>query len=171
MRIYHIAALSEWEQAQRDGAYTTSTLGRSLEEEGFLHAARREQVPGVWSRYYSGVRRPFVLLTIDTDKLTSPWREDPVGDETYPHIYGPLNPDAVIRAERLSKRGGTEPFTIIFLRLVAVRIAVLLVAMLCGALGVWLGQDLGEWGPFLGGVAGVVVGGVGFWFLVQRRVE
>jgi len=171
VRIYHIADVSEWEQAQRNGAYTTSTLGRSLEEEGFLHAARREQVPGVWSRYYSGVRRPFVLLTIETDKLTSPWQEDPVGEETYPHIYGPLNPDAVVRAERLSKRGGTEPFTMLFLRLVFLRIALLLTAMTCGALGVLVARGLGDWGAFIGGLVGLLVGGVGFWALVSRRVE
>ena len=38
-RLYHIATVPDWEQAQRDGEYTTSTRGRSLSEEGFIHAS------------------------------------------------------------------------------------------------------------------------------------
>jgi uncharacterized protein (DUF952 family) len=26
---------------------------------------------------------------------------DPVGDDTFPHVYGPINTDAVVRAEPL----------------------------------------------------------------------
>ena len=99
MRIFHIATAADWEQARTSGAYTTSTVGRSLEDEGFLHAARREQVDGVFQRYYRGIGEPLVLLTIDTDRLGVPWREDAVGAETYPHVYGPLNVDAVVSAE------------------------------------------------------------------------
>ena len=99
MIIHHIALESDWQQAQESGAYATSTLGRSLDDEGFIHASRPEQVQRVSDAFYGGVPEPLVLLTIDTDRLASPWREDPVGDDTFPHIYGPLNPDAVI-AER-----------------------------------------------------------------------
>ena len=53
------------------------------------------------SRYYADVEEPLLLLTIDTDLLFAPWREDPVGDDTYPHIYGPLNPDAVVETRGL----------------------------------------------------------------------
>ena len=47
-----------------------------------------------------------MLLTIDTEKLTSPWQEDPVGDDTFPHVYGPINATAVVGAEPLDERGG-----------------------------------------------------------------
>ena len=97
--IHHIALQSDWDQARLTGAYTTSTLGRTLEDEGFIHASRLEQVKQVSDAFYSTVRDPLVLLDIDTDRLSSPWREDQVGDDTFPHIYGPLNPDAVV-AER-----------------------------------------------------------------------
>ncbi len=36
------------------------------------------------------------MLEIDTDLLDSPWRQDQVGDDTFPHVYGPLNPGAVV---------------------------------------------------------------------------
>ena len=99
MRLYHIATRADWDAARRAGAYTTSTRGRTLEQEGFIHASRLEQVAGVWKMFYADVREPLVLLTIETDRLTSPWREDPVGDDTFPHVYGPINPSAVVRVE------------------------------------------------------------------------
>ena len=101
MRIFHIATAADWAAAQESGAYTTSTLGRTLEEEGFLHASREEQVEGVRSAYYSDLTAPLVLLTIETDLLDVPWRQDPVGGDTFPHVYGPLKPGAVVDVRSL----------------------------------------------------------------------
>ena len=47
MRIFHIATVADWEQALASGGYTTSTRGRTLEQEGFLHASREDQTAGV----------------------------------------------------------------------------------------------------------------------------
>jgi uncharacterized protein (DUF952 family) len=101
MEIFHIATAADWAAAQRSGTYTTSTRGRTLEQEGFIHASRREQLDGVRKAFYADVGEPLVLLTIDTDGLTSPWREDAVGDDTFPHVYGPINVSAVVSAEPL----------------------------------------------------------------------
>jgi uncharacterized protein (DUF952 family) len=107
--IFHIATAAHWAQAEASGAYTTSTVGRSLEDEGFLHASRRDQVSGVLSRYYGDLEEPLVLLTIDTDRLDVPWREDEVGSDTFPHIYGPLSPSAVIEVSPVATgRSGSE---------------------------------------------------------------
>ena len=107
MQIFHIATVAVWERARESGAYTTSSRGRSLEDEGFLHAAHQHQVAGVFQRYYAAVSEPLVLLTIDTDRLDVPWREDDVGEETFPHIYGPLSPGAVVDVQPLDEAGGT----------------------------------------------------------------
>lgn len=96
MRIYHLATKADWDAARRSGTYTTSTYGRSLHQVGFIHASRREQVAVVLDRFYAEVTEPLVLLEIETDLLDVPWREDPVEDETYPHIYGPLPTRAVV---------------------------------------------------------------------------
>jgi uncharacterized protein (DUF952 family) len=96
VEIFHIATAADWRSAQQSGAYATSTRGRTLEQEGFLHAARRDQVAGVFDRYYADAGEPLVLLTIDTDRLDVRWQEDPVGDDTFPHIYGALSPSAVV---------------------------------------------------------------------------
>lgn len=99
MRIYHLATASDWDRAQQEGEYTTSTRGVTLEQEGFIHASRADQWEGVRDRYYADVDEQLLLLEIDTDLLDVAWVEeppDPDVEETYPHIYGPLKPDAVV---------------------------------------------------------------------------
>ena len=97
MRIFHIATLADWKQAEATGSYTTSTYGVTLEEAGFLHAARHEQVRGVLDRFYGDVTEPLVVLEIETDLLDVLWQDDDVDGEVYPHIYGPLSTAAVVR--------------------------------------------------------------------------
>ncbi|MCW2842957.1 MAG: hypothetical protein JWN22_873 [Nocardioides sp.] len=99
MLIYHLALVSEWEAAQRSGSYTTSTLGVTLEEEGFIHASHEHQWEGVRERFYAGVDEPLVLLVVDTDLLGSPVVEEvPDGaSEAFPHVYGPIEPAAVVQ--------------------------------------------------------------------------
>jgi uncharacterized protein (DUF952 family) len=95
--IYHIALAADWAQAQRDGQYTTSTRGRTLAEEGFIHASTAAQVDQVADAFYRDAP-DLVLLVIDTERVGSPIRYEPVPGQAdpYPHIYGPLNPDAVV---------------------------------------------------------------------------
>ncbi len=104
MRIFHIATATDWEAAQRAGSYTTSTYGVTLAEEGFIHASREDQWSGVRERFYAEVTAPLVLLEIEVDRLTAPVVEEspPGTDERFPHIYGPLNPDAVVDVTPLS---------------------------------------------------------------------
>ncbi len=161
MRIYHIAKRTDWDAARQAGSYTVSTLGRTLAEEGFIHASKREQVNSVFANFYRGVREPLVLLTIDPDRLESPWREDLVGDQSFPHIYGPLNPSAVTAAVPLNRRGGTESFTSLFVKEMATRMFLALAVMVCAGVGaqVWSGRPLT--GAVLGaglGVALILVG-------------
>jgi uncharacterized protein (DUF952 family) len=102
VRIFHVATQADWAEAEACGTYTTSTHGRGLAEEGFLHASREEQVAGVLERFYADVDEPLVLLEVDTGLLDVPWREDPVGDDTFPHVYGPLNTTAVVAVRPVS---------------------------------------------------------------------
>lgn len=170
MHIFHIATAADWAAARRSGAYTTSTLGRTLAEEGFLHASRREQVATVFESYYRGTAEPLVLLTIETDKLDVPWREDSVGTDTYPHIYGPLHPSAVVFVQPLNRRGGTESFTSLFAKEMFARIALAMVAMLLSVVGVQVGGlSSWAWAPFMGGVAGLAIGIALLVIVVRRR--
>ncbi|SEC79172.1 Uncharacterized conserved protein, DUF952 family [Nocardioides exalbidus] len=128
-RIFHIATAAEWRTALDTGTYTTSTVGRSLAEEGFIHASRRDQVQGVFDRYYRSLREDLVLLTIDPARLTSEVRVDPVGDDTYPHVYGPIEPRAVLEAVPLSRSGQPETVMSLWLKGMAVRMGIALLVM------------------------------------------
>jgi glutathione S-transferase len=104
-RIFHIATRQDWEAAVADGDYRVSTLGKTLAEVGFIHCSTAIQAQNVADRYYRGLT-DLLLLTIDTERLSARVRLDQVGKETYPHIYGPLNLDAVVEITALA----TGPF-------------------------------------------------------------
>jgi len=101
-RIYHIAVRSDWAHARQNGEYTISTRGRTLAEQGFIHCSSAGQVAKVANFVYPGVP-DLVLLEIDPDLVRARVKYDDVPGEPapYPHIYGPLNTDAVI---------GVQPF-------------------------------------------------------------
>lgn len=170
MRIFHIATAADWTTAKRSGSYQTSTLGRTLAEEGFIHASRREQVAGTFHAFYAEVREPLVLLAIETDRLDVPWREDEVDGATYPHIYGPLNRSAVVDVQPLNSDGGTESLTMLFVREMVLRIVLAIVTMLLIAAGITLGRDVNaHWGAVVGAVVGVAIGAALFAVVLRRR--
>ena len=170
MRVFHIATTADWERARTSGSYATSTRGQPLEDVGFIHAAHRPQVQGVFQRYYHDVREPLVLLTIDTDRLGVPWREEEVGEESFPHIYGPLSPTAVVGVQPLNPSGGTEGFTSLFVKEMLLRISLAVVAMLLAGAGSLVGRGLGDdWGDVAGAVAGLVAGIVLAVVVLRRR--
>lgn len=105
MLIFHIAEPNDWQQARADGTYTTSTRGRTLAEEGFLHCSRFGQVTTVLNFAYADVAGPLSLLVVDREKLESPLQLDevPEAGDVYPHIYGPLNVSAVVDVLPLSR--------------------------------------------------------------------
>lgn len=91
--IYHVTTAAEWNKAKEDGSYESP----SLKSEGFIHNSEEHQVAGVLQRYFAG-KDNLVKLVIDTDKLTSRYVQEwsPSTQDTFPHIYGPINLDAVI---------------------------------------------------------------------------
>jgi glutathione S-transferase len=98
MEIYHLALASDWAAAVDAGDYRVSTRGVTLEQEGFIHCSHADQWRGVRQAFYADVTEPLVLLTIDTERLGSPWQEDevPGADRPFPHVYGPIDLDAVV---------------------------------------------------------------------------
>lgn len=129
-RIFHIATDADWRRTLETGTYSTSTVGRTLEEEGFIHASRREQVQGVFDRYYRGLGEHLVLLTIDPARLTgAEVRVEAVGDDTYPHVYGPINRTAVVDVVPLDRRGRTETLMSLWISGMAVRMGIALAIM------------------------------------------
>jgi len=94
--IFHIARLSDWRAAQEANEYRVD----SLASEGFIHCSTREQILRVANDLYA-CQRGLVLLFIDTGKLSSrlKWENPSLGEEPFPHVYGPINLEAVIKVE------------------------------------------------------------------------
>jgi uncharacterized protein (DUF952 family) len=93
--IYHITTRSSWLAAQSTGSYTPD----SLASQGFIHCSKVDQVLRVANTFYHD-QSGLVILTINPSRLMSSLRWEPgtdKADELFPHIYGPLNIDAVLR--------------------------------------------------------------------------
>ena len=92
MIIYHISNQAEWDQARGAGIYSAD----SLASEGFIHCSTREQILATAARFYKG-RQDLLLLAIETDALSSPVKYENLegGEILFPHIYGPLNLNAI----------------------------------------------------------------------------
>jgi len=104
--IYHIALPDHWEQATREGSYRAD----SLDTEGFIHCSTAAQVERSLNRFFAG-RPEVLLLAIDPQRLASTLKYEPAHGEDFPHIYGPLNPDAVLGVETLHPDASSGRFT------------------------------------------------------------
>lgn len=94
--IIHLISESDWAGAQKAGEWRPP----SLAAEGFIHCSRPEQVAATMRRHFPG-RLDMLMLVLDLTRITAEIRdEDLYGrGETFPHIYGPLNLDAVIEVK------------------------------------------------------------------------
>jgi uncharacterized protein (DUF952 family) len=101
--ILHITERSLWEAARASGAYTLSTRGRTLAEEGFIHCSTRRQLPGVAAFLYGSYAGPdeLVVLVVDPARLDVPlvYEAPEPGGEEFPHVYGPIPATAVVDVE------------------------------------------------------------------------
>ena len=96
--IFHIALTRDWEAAKRVGEYRMSTLGKTLDEVGFIHGSFRHQVERIGSFLYSSVSDPMTVLEVDPRRVTAPVRVENLegGSDLFPHIYGALPVAAVV---------------------------------------------------------------------------
>jgi uncharacterized protein (DUF952 family) len=107
MQLRHIALAADWERALAAGEYRVSTVGRTIDDEGFIHASLPEQVAATASRYYAGLGVPLVVLVMDSDRLEAagvPVRLEDAGGEQFPHLYAPL-PVALVDDVRPARFG------------------------------------------------------------------
>ena len=97
--IYHLTGREAWAEAQKADEYEAP----SLAEEGFIHCSGDEaQALRVTERLYAGVTG-LQLLDVDTEKLNAGVKREPSrSGEIYPHIYGKINLDAVVRVRDLA---------------------------------------------------------------------
>jgi uncharacterized protein (DUF952 family) len=96
--IYHVTTKENWDKAVAAGFYEAP----SLHTEGFIHNSTAAQVQGVLERYYAG-QTNLVLLHIEETKLTAELKYElaPSVNEMFPHIFGVINIDAIVKTEAL----------------------------------------------------------------------
>ena len=96
MQIYHVVIREEWESTANESFFEA----KSLSSEGFIHCSYADQLEGVLERYFTDAREVFILH-LDANRLTSPLVSEPsTNGEPYPHIYGPINRDAIVTVEK-----------------------------------------------------------------------
>ena len=96
--VFHLTYKHAWEAARSAGEYAAP----SLAEEGFIHCSKDvPQLLKVAARLYPG-ETGLMVLDVDLEELKSPLKNEPSrSGEIYPHIYGMLNADAVVRERAL----------------------------------------------------------------------
>lgn len=99
--IYCLVPKTYWEQwAGRD-----HYLPRDYEQEGFIHATKGDELlEVVANRVYKAFTDELLVLVVDESKTTSPIKYEQAKDGLlYPHIYGPLNQDAIMDVKKMER--------------------------------------------------------------------
>lgn len=89
---YHLAIVDEWDSQKSGGDYKPGVF----EDDGFIHCTNGlDLLTEIANMFYKGSSDDRTVLVLDTSKVESHIRyDDP--EERFPHIYGSLNPSAVI---------------------------------------------------------------------------
>jgi putative acetyltransferase len=95
-RIFHITASAYWKNSADQSNYSVS----SLETEGFIHCSTHDQVAGTLQRFFVG-QQNLVLLHIEPSRLHHPLKYEEADGKKFPHVYGPINHEAIVKVEAL----------------------------------------------------------------------
>jgi uncharacterized protein (DUF952 family) len=93
---FHLTPEEVWNRQADDATYVPEAFAA----DGFIHCTDGESnLLKVGSQYYGADERPYVVLDIALDRVTASVRYEDAG-RTYPHIFGPLNREAVVGVRR-----------------------------------------------------------------------
>jgi len=100
--IYHLARLVDWRAALQQGAYRGSEEDR---DDGFLHFSTGDQIADSAARHRSG-EAGLLLLHVPVAALGDALRWEASGNgQFFPHLYGELPVEAVLRVDPLRRHG------------------------------------------------------------------
>ena len=93
MIIYHMLPALTWQAQPKTAPY----LADSLATEGFVHCTREaERLVEVANHFYRDVEGAFVILCLETERLQAEVRWEVADGHLFPHLYGPIDPAAVV---------------------------------------------------------------------------
>ena len=91
--IFKLCTSAEWSAAEAAGSYDGSDLDKN---DGFIHLSSAATVKQTAALYFADLP-DVVLVAVDPDKIENPLKwEESRGGALFPHVYGPLNLDAVV---------------------------------------------------------------------------
>lgn len=95
--IYHLLSRQLWDR-QTESDYRAD----SLATEGFIHCSFAHQLAWAANRFHAETE-DLIALEIDVSRLKSELKVEPpsptsTSSELFPHVYGPINRDAVVDA-------------------------------------------------------------------------
>ncbi|WP_410982811.1 DUF952 domain-containing protein [Bacillus cereus] len=100
--ITKIMRKNAWEVAKAKG----NIIEASLMQEGFIHCSFLEQSLEVAEKHFS-TDMELVLLVIDPEFVHAEIKYELASNgQNYPHIYGTVNADAVVKVVKLQKENG-----------------------------------------------------------------
>ena len=91
--LYKVLRASEWQEAQKQGAFAGSPDDL---RDGFVHLSTRAQLAGTLHRHFTG-ETGLVILELAADRLDDVKWEPSRDGALFPHLYGVLPLDAVVR--------------------------------------------------------------------------
>ena len=95
--IYHITDKTYYDAQMLNKIYYSPTF----EQEKFIHLSTKKQVNSTLKNYYKGVKN-LILLHINVEKLGSKLKYEAASNgDIFPHIYGPIEREAIISFETL----------------------------------------------------------------------
>lgn len=96
--IYKICPAAEWRAAERAGVFRGSAVDL---RDGFIHFSAADQVAETAAKHFAG-KTDLMLIHVDAEGLGDALKwEVSRGGALFPHLYGDLRTEAVIRAEPL----------------------------------------------------------------------
>jgi len=96
--IYHMCRRAEWSAAETAGAYRGSSQDAA---DGFIHFSTAGQIRES-ARKHRAEQADLVLVTVDAARLGAALKWEPSrGGALFPHLYGALPLEAVVRVDPL----------------------------------------------------------------------
>ena len=91
--LYHLVVPSQWDS-------NTAYAPDSLALEGFIHLSTRDQLMASARRFFSN-ENEVLVVEIAPHKLQAELLYEPADNQHFPHLYGPLNQEAVVSVQRI----------------------------------------------------------------------
>lgn len=96
---YHLVPEAWFREQAVEAAY----LSEAFAQDGFIHLTHGiEPVLAAGNRYYRDDARPYLLLTVNLERVTAEIRYDDPARQ-FPHIYGAIDRALIITVQRVTR--------------------------------------------------------------------